>query len=162
MLSDDMRDFIWGLPKAGLHIHLEGTVGPQAPKLAARNCIDYPFKTVKEVEEALNNRTFGLESFLDFHYLLVSVIKTKEDFYELTYEFLRKCSENKVIYVEIKFDPQYHTEKGIKFDDIIKGIDMGRKDGFTDFGVEANLIMCINRERTVESAWEMMEQAYPL
>jgi adenosine deaminase len=161
MLSDDMRSFIEGLPKAELHVHIEGTVGSRAPQLAARNGIDYPFKTVKEVEKALNNRAFGLESFLDLHYLLVSVIKTKEDFYELTYEFLRKCSENNVVYVEIKFDPQYHTEKGIKFDAIIKGIDEGRKCGYRDFGVEANLIMCINRERTVESAWEMVEKAYP-
>lgn len=161
MLSDDMRNFIKGLPKAELHVHLEGTIGPQAPKLAERNGIDYPFKTEKEVEEALNYRTYGLESFLDYHYLLVSVIKTKEDFYELTYEFLSKCSDNNVVYVEIMFDPQYHTEKGIKFEDIIKGINEGRNDGYRDFCVEANLIMCINRERSVESAWKMMEQAYP-
>jgi adenosine deaminase len=68
---------------------------------------------------------------------------------------------NGVVYVEIKFDPQFHTEQGISFDDMIKGIDEGRKDGLRDFGVECNLIMCINRERTVVSAWEMMEQAYP-
>jgi adenosine deaminase len=161
MLSDDMLNFIKGLPKAELHVHLEGTVGQKAPKIASRNNIDYPFKTVNDVKEALDKRTYGLESFLDLHYLLVSVIRTREDFYELTYEFLRKSCENNVVYVEIKFDPQYHTEKGIKFEDIIKGIDKGRNDGYRDFGVMANIIMCINRERTVESAWEMMEQASP-
>ena len=61
----------------------------------------------------------------------------------------------------VKFDPQFHTEQGISFKDMINRIDEGRKDGLRDFGVEVNLIMCINRERTVESAWEMMEQAYP-
>jgi len=161
-VSADMLEFIKGLPKAELHVHLEGTVSPETVlKLAARNGLDYPFKTVKDVEGALNNRTVGLESFLDLHYLFVSVIKTREDFYDVTHAFLRKCRENNVVYVEIKFDPQFHTEQGISFDDLIKGIDEGRKDGYRDFGVEANLTMCINRERTVERAWEMMEQAYP-
>ena len=157
-----MRSFIEGLPKAELHVHLEGTVLPATVlKLAARNGMDYPFKTVEEIKEALDSRTAGLVSFLDLHYLFVSVIKTRDDFYEVTYEFLRTCKANNVVYVEIKFDPQFHTEQGISFDDMINGIDQGRKDGLTDFGVEANLIMCINRERTVESAWEMMKQAYP-
>ncbi len=154
-ISDDMRDFIEGLPKAELHVHLEGTLGPETVlKLAASNELDYPLKTVRDIEDALNNRTAGLVSFLDLHYLFVSVIKTREDFHEVTYEFLRKCRENNVVYVETKFDPQLHTEHGIPFPDIIKGIDQGRKDGYRDFGVEANLIMCINRERTLESAWE--------
>ena len=161
-ISDEMRYFIEGLPKAELHVHLEGTFGPEIVlKLAARNGLDYPLKTVKDVEDALDNRTVGLVSFLDLHYLFVSVIKTREDFFEVTYEFLRKCGENNVLYVEVKFDPQFHTERGILFDDMIQGIDEGRRDGYKDFGVEANLIMCINRERTVESAWEMMDQAYP-
>lgn len=161
-VSDDMREFIKGLPKAELHVHLEGTVSPETVlKLASRNGMDYPFKTVKEIEEALNNRTSGLVSFLDLHYLFVSVIKTKNDFYEVTYKFLRTCKANNVVYVEFKFDPQFYTEQGITFDDMITGIVEGRNDGLKDFGVEANLIMCINRERTVESAWEMMERAYP-
>jgi len=161
-VSDEMRSFIEDLPKAELHVHLEGTVLPATVlKLAERNGMDYPFKSGEEIQEALDSRTVGLVSFLDLHYMFVSVIKTRADFYEVTYEFLRTCMNNGVVYVEIKFDPQFHTEQGISFDDMIKGIDEGRKDGLRDFGVECNLIMCINRERTVESAWEMMEQAYP-
>jgi adenosine deaminase len=161
-ISDEMIEFIEGLPKAELHVHLEGTIIAETVlKLVARNGMDYPFKSVEEIQEVLDNRTAGLESFLDLHYLFVSVIKTREDFYEVTYEFLRTCKANNVVYVEIKFDPQFHTEQGISFDDMINGIDQARKDGLRDFGVEANLIMCINRERTVESAWEMMDQAYP-
>ena len=160
--SKGMRQFIEGLPKAELHVHLEGTVLPATVlKLAKRNGMDYPFKTVEEVHEALDNRTTTLKSFLDLHYIFVSVIQTRDDFYDVTYDFLRTCKENGVVYVEIKFDPQFHTEQGITFDEMIKGIDEGRKAGFMDFGVECNLIMCINRERSVESAWEMMEQAYP-
>lgn len=161
-VPEEMRRFIEGLPKAELHVHLEGTVLPATVlKLAERNGMDYPFKTVEEIQEALDSRTTGLVSFLDLHYMFVSVIKTRADFYEVTYEFLRTCMENGVVYLEFKFDPQFHTEQGISFDEMINGIDKGRKDGFRDFGVEANLIMCINRERTVESAWEMMGQAYP-
>lgn len=161
-VTDEMRSFIEGLPKAELHVHLEGTVLPATVlKLAERNGMDYPFKSVEEILEALDSRTAGLVSFLDLHYMFVSVIKTRADFYEVTYEFLRTCMNNGVVYVEIKFDPQFHTEQGISFDDMIKGIDEGRNDGLRDFGVECNLIMCINRERTVESAGEMMEQAHP-
>ncbi len=161
-VSAEMRSFIEGVPKAELHVHLEGTVLPATVlKLAERNDMDYPFKSVEEIQDALDSRTTGLVSFLDLHYMFVSVIKTRADFYEVTYEFLRTCMDNGVVYVEFKFDPQFHTEQGITFDEMIKGIDEGRKDGFRDFGVEANLIMCINRERTVESAWEMMEEAYP-
>jgi adenine deaminase len=161
-VSNEMLSFIEGLPKAELHVHLEGTVLPATVlKLAERNGMDYPFKSVEEIHEALDSRTTGLVSFLDLHYMFVSVIKTKSDFYEVTYEFLRTCMENGVVYVEFKFDPQFHTEQGISFEGMIKGLDEGRKDSLRDFGVEANLIMCINRERTVESAWEMMEQAYP-
>ena len=159
-ISNQLRNFINGLPKAELHVHLEGTVKPEtALKLAKRNKMDYPFKSVHDIQEVLDNRTIGLESFLDLHYLLVSVIKTGEDFYDITYEFLKTCKENNVVYVEIKFDPQSHTEHGLTFHEMIKGIDEGRKAGYRDFGVEANLIMCINRDRTVESAWEMMDQA---
>ncbi len=161
-VSVEMRSFIEGLPKAELHVHLEGTVLPATVlKLAERNGMDYPFKSVEEIQDALDSRTAGLVSFLDLHYMFVSVIKTRADFYEVTYEFLRTCMNNGVVYVEIKFDPQFHTEQGISFDNMIKGIDEGRRDGHRYFGVECNLIMCINRERTVESAWEMMEQAYP-
>ncbi len=161
-VSDEMRRFIEDLPKAELHVHLEGTVLPVTVlKLAERNGIDYPFKTVEEVQQALDSRTTSLKSFLDLHYMFVSVIKTRADFYEVTYEFLRTCMNNGVVYVEVKFDPQFHTEHGISFEEMIKGIDEGRRDGLRDFGVEANLIMCINRERTVESAWEMMDMAYP-
>jgi adenosine deaminase len=112
-ISDDMKKYIEGLPKAELHVHFEGTVGSQAIKLAESNNIDYQFKTVKEVENALNNRKVGLESFLDLHYKFVSVITTREDFHEITYEFLRNCRENNVVYVEIKFDPQPHIDRGI-------------------------------------------------
>lgn len=161
-VSENLRNFITGMPKAELHVHLEGTIRPETVlKLAKRNKLDYPFRTVEEIKHALDNRQATLESFLDLHYLLISVIKTGRDFYDVTYDFLRTCRENNVVYVEMKFDPQFHIEQGITFDEMIREIDAGRKDSYRDFGVTANLIMCINRERLLESAWEMMEQARP-
>jgi adenosine deaminase len=160
--SEDMDEFITNLPKVELHLHIEGTLSPKTIlKLASRNKMDYPLKTINDIKNSLDNRDLGLASFLDHHYLVVSVIQTQTDFYEITYEFLKKCRENNIIYVEIFFDPQFHTSRGISFDDIIKGLDKGCRSGAKSFGVESNLIMCINRERTVESAFEMLEQAHP-
>ena len=161
-ISKDMRKFITDMPKAELHVHLEGTVRPETVlKLAERNSMNYPLKTVGDIQHALSSRQATLESFLDLHYLLISVIKTGRDFYDITYDFLRTCKENNVVYVEMKFDPQFHTEQGISFDEMIHHIDDTRKQGYQDLGVKTNLIMCINRERSLESAWEMIDQAYP-
>ncbi|OQX64590.1 MAG: adenosine deaminase [Anaerolinea sp. 4484_236] len=157
-----MKEFITNLPKAELHLHIEGTLSPQTIlKLADRNNIDIPYRSVKDIENALANRPAGLKGFLDHHYLTVSLIQTQEDFYEITYELLRDCQENNIVYVELFFDPQFHTERDIPFEAVINGIDQGRRDGAKAFGVEANLIMCINRERSVESAFEMLAQARP-
>ncbi len=162
MVPRDMHGFIVNLPKAELHLHIEGTLSPETIlRLASRNKMDYPLKTVQDIENALLNREAGLASFLDHHYRVVSVIQTREDFHDVTYELLRKCSENNIVYVETFFDPQYHMARGIPFEDVIEGIDGGRRNGAASFGVEANLIMCINRERNVESAFEMLEQAHP-
>ena len=80
-VSVEMRSFIEDLPKAELHVHLEGTILPATVlKLAERNRMDYPFKTVEEIQEALDSRTTSLKSFLDLHYMFVSVIRTKADF----------------------------------------------------------------------------------
>jgi len=162
MESGNMREFIANLPKAELHLHIEGTLSPQTIlKLVARNNVDFPYKSVEAVNNALANREPGLVGFLDHHYLVVSIIQTQADFYEVTYELLRTCQENNIVYVELFFDPQFHTARGISFEAVINGIDGGRCDGAEAFGVEANLIMCINRERSVESAFEMLAQARP-
>jgi len=162
MDSEYMHKFISNLPKAELHLHIEGSLSPETIlKLASRNEMDYPFKTVDDVENAFMSRKAGLASFLDLHYLVVSVIQTREDFHEVTYELLRKCRDNNIVYVEAFFDPQYHTARGISFDDVVEGIDGGCRDGVESFGVEANLVMCINRERSIESAFALLVHARP-
>jgi adenosine deaminase len=160
--SSNMEEFIRHLPKAELHLHIEGTLGPGTIlALTARNGIDFPYRSVEEIEAALASREPGLVGFLDHHYLVVPLIQTEADFYQVTYELLRSCRENQIVYAELFFDPQVHTTRGIPFEAMMDGIDGGRNDGAETFGVEANLIMCLNRERSAESAFEMLAQARP-
>lgn len=162
MVFNNMQEFITYLPKAELHVHIEGTLSSQTIlKVATRNKISFPYKSVEEINNALAKRKPGLAGFLNHHYLVNSVVQTQVDFYEITYELLKKCKENNIVYIEMFFDPQFHTTRGIPFETVINGIHQGRCDGSEIFGVEANLIMCINRERSVESAFEMLEQARP-
>ncbi len=157
-----MKKFITHLPKAELHLHIEGTLEPHTIlKLVERNKIDFPYKSEEEIKEALAARPAGLVGFLDHHYMMASLIQTEEDFYDVTYELLKVCKENNIVYVELFFDPQFHTARGIPFEAVINGIDRGRREGADAFDVEANLIMCINRDRSAESAFEMLEQARP-
>ncbi|MBT4527914.1 MAG: adenosine deaminase [Deltaproteobacteria bacterium] len=150
------------MPKAELHLHLEGSINSTTLiKLAKRNNSEFPYQTTEEIENALANRPPGLQGFLDHHYERVLVLQKQLDFFETTYELVKTCKVNNIKYLELFFDPQFHTARGISFDDIIMGIDEGRKKGFLDFGVEVNLIMCINRERTISSGFEMLEQAKP-
>ena len=151
MIFNNMQEFITNLPKAELHVHIKGSLSSQTIlKIATRNKIDFLYKSVEEINNALAKRKQGLAAFLDHHYLVVSIIQTQADFYEITYELLRKCKENNIVYIEMFFDPQFHTTRGIPIETVINGIHQGRCDESETFGVEANLIMCINRERSVE------------
>lgn len=157
-----MRTFIANMPKAELHLHIEGTLSPETIlRLAQRNGVDFPYRSVEEIRQALAARPAGLEGFLDHHYLRIPLLQTERDFFDMTFDLLRSCKENNIVYTELFFDPQVHTSRGISFDDVIEGIDRGRRSGAEAFGVEANLIMCINRDRSVESAFEMLDQARP-
>ena len=160
--SEDMRAYLAGMPKAELHVHLEGTLSPGTiVEITNRNDIDY-FTSVAEVEQSLANRPPGLMGFLEHHFKSQNVMQTKQDFYDATYNLVEKLHENNIIYADLFFDPQAHTSRGIAFNDMFAGIDTGRRDAEAKFGVTVNLIMCINRERSVESAFEMLDQAYPV
>jgi len=157
--AEGMRTFLAGLPKAELHLHLEGTLSPETiVEITSRNGIDY-FTTIEEVEQSLANRPPGLMGFLEHHFKSQNVLQNRQDFYEATYNLIEKLHENNVIYVDLFFDPQAHTSRGIAFNDMFEGIDAARLDAEVNFGVTVNLIMCINRERSVDSAFEMLDQA---
>jgi len=160
--SEDMRAYLAGMPKAELHLHLEGTLSPETiVEITNRNDIDY-FKSVAEVKQSLANRPPGLMGFLEHHFKSQNVMQTKQDFYDATYNLVEKLHENNIVYADLFFDPQAHTSRGIAFNDMFAGIDAGRRDAEAKFGITVNLIMCINRERSVDSAFEMLDQAYPV
>ena len=156
----DMQSFLAGMPKTELHLHLEGTLSAETiVEITKRNGIEY-FTTVAEVEQSLADRPPGLMGFLEHHFKSQNVMQTRQDFYDATYKLIEKLHDNNVIYADLFFDPQAHTSRGIPFDEMFKGIDDGRRDAEAEFGVAVNLIMCINRERSVDSAFEMLDQAH--
>ncbi|HEY8190000.1 MAG TPA: adenosine deaminase, partial [Micavibrio sp.] len=152
--------FIEGLPKLELHVHIEGTLEPELMfALAQRNKIDIPFKTVEEVHNAykFNN----LQDFLDIYYQGMSVLRTEQDFYDLTFAYLKRIASDNVMHTEIFFDPQGHTDRGVPFETVLNGITRALDDGHKDFGISSRLIMCFLRHLSEESAFETLEQALP-
>jgi len=107
--TDDMRAFLAGMPKAELHLHLEGTLSAETiVEITNRNGIDY-FTTIAEVEQSLANRPPGLMGFLEHHFKSQNVMQTRQDFYDATYSLIEKLHENNVVYADVFFDPQAHT-----------------------------------------------------
>lgn len=154
------REWLNSLPKVELHLHLEGSLEPELMfELAKRNNIELAFETVAEVREAyqFNN----LQDFLDIYYQGANVLKSEVDFYDLTWAYLEKCKQQNVMHVEPFFDPQTHTDRGIKFDTVINGISRALKDGEEKLGISSKLIMCFLRHLSEEAAFDTLQQAEP-
>ena len=157
----EMLNYLTAMPKAELHLHLEGTLSPETiVEITTRNDLDY-FRSVADVRASLASRPPGLMGFLEHHFKSQNVMQSRQDFYDATYNLAKKLKENNIIYSEIFFDPQAHTSRRIAFDDVIDGIHSARVAAQKEFGITMNLIMCINRERSVDSAFEMLDQALP-
>jgi adenosine deaminase len=155
-----MRDFIQQLPKAELHVHLEGTLEPEHIfSLAQRNGIALKYKTPAEVVAAYDFH--DLPSFLAIYYAAMDVLREEEDFYELALHYFRRAAAQNVVYVEPFFDPQAHTSRGVAFDTVISGISRAQEEARRSLGVESNLIMCFLRDMSAESAAEHLEMAIP-
>lgn len=153
-----MKEFIKQLPKAELHLHIEGSLEPELMfELAKKNSIEIPYKTVEEVKEAYNFT--NLQSFLDIYYAGAKVLITKEDFYALTWDYILKCKENNIIHTEIFFDPQTHTQRGISFKTVISGIKEALVDAKKEFGISSEIIMCFLRHLSEKEAFETLEQS---
>ena len=134
--------FIRALPKAELHLHIEGSLEPtQLLAFAERNKVEIPFKTVDEVQKAyaFNN----LQEFLDIYYQGMSVLQNEEDFYELTKAYMKRVAQDGCVHAEIFFDPQGHTERGVAFEPVIEGILRGLEDSEKEFGISSELIFCL-------------------
>jgi adenosine deaminase len=153
-----MNKFIQALPKVELHLHIEGTLEPELMfKLAKRNNINIPFKSIKEVKEAYNFQ--HLQSFLDVYFQGTEVLIKEQDFFDLTWAYLLRCQEDNVVHTEIFFDPQAHTERGVSFDTVANGIHSALTKGTNELGISSKLIMCFLRHLDEVSAFETLAQA---
>ena len=153
-------ELIRALPKAELHVHIEGTFEPELMfAIAQRNQIDIPYKSVEEIKQAYNFH--NLQSFLDIYYAGANVLIHEQDFYDLAWAYFEKCAEDHVVHTEIFFDPQTHTDRGVAFATVITGLKRACDDAQTKLGISAQLIMCFLRHLTEEAAFETLAQALP-
>jgi len=155
-----MLHFINQLPKAELHLHIEGTFEPELMfEIAKRNDIKIKYNSVEEVRNAYQFDC--LQDFLDIYYAGAGVLIHEQDFYDLTYSYLEKCAEQNVRHTEIMFDPQTHTDRGISFETVINGISNACKDSEKKLGVTSLLIMSYLRHLSEEEAFKTLEQSLP-
>lgn len=160
-MEDTARtEFINRLPKAELHLHIEGSLEPELMfELAQRNGIAIPFATVDEVRQAYDFS--NLQDFLDIYYQGMGVLQTEQDFFDLTIAYLERAKADNVRHVEIFFDPQGHTERGIAFETAIGGILRALDEGEARLGISNRLIMCFLRHLDEESALQSLADAEP-
>lgn len=155
-----MKDFISNIPKAELHLHIEGTFEPELMlAIAQRNKIELKYKSVDELKQAYNFN--NLQDFLDIYYQGAGVLINEQDFYDMTWAYLEKVHAQNVIHVEIFFDPQTHTDRGIKFETVINGIHKALQDAKTKLNISSKLILCFLRHLDEATALATLEQALP-
>ena len=152
--------FIDQMPKAELHLHLEGTLEPELKfELAARNGVDLPYASAAQMRSGYAFR--DLTSFLAAYYEGMTVLRTEQDFYDLAMAYFRTASAQHVVYAEVFFDPQAHTSRGIGFDTVIGGLHPARLDAQAQLGLRVQLIMCFLRDMSEASALAALEQSLP-
>jgi adenosine deaminase len=155
-----MEEFIQNMPKAELHLHIEGTFEPELMfEIAKRNNISIPYATVEELKNAYNFSC--LQDFLDIYYQGAQVLIREQDFYDLTMAYLRKCEQQNIRHTEIMFDPQTHTERGVSFETVINGIYRACEDAKKEFGISYVLIMSFLRHLSEEESFKTLKQAEP-
>ncbi|WP_373488691.1 adenosine deaminase [Blastomonas sp.] len=161
MTQTDWRArYIAGLPKAELHLHIEGSLEPELLfALAQRNQVTIPFKSVDDIRDAYNFS--NLQDFLDIYYQGMSVLRTPLDFYDLTWAYLERAAADHVRHVEIFFDPQGHTARGVPFAHVAEGILDALADGQRQLEISSRLIMCFLRHLDEASAEATLDEAAP-
>lgn len=155
-----ITDYIKKIPKAELHLHIEGTFEPELMfEIAQRNKVEIPYQSVEEVKKAYQFSC--LQDFLDIYYAGASVLLYEKDFYDLTMAYFAHCAEENVVHTEIMFDPQTHTKRGVSFETVINGIQKAREDAKEKYGISSLLIMSYLRHLSEEDAFETLEQSLP-
>lgn len=153
-----MIGFIEGLPKAELHLHIEGTLEPNLKfALAERNGVHLPAASVEEMRAAYAFDDLG--SFLAVYYEGMRVLLTEDDFFDLTLAYLEKARSQNVLYAEISFDPQAHTTRGVAFATVIRGIRRAQEAGRRELGIDTQLIMCFLRDMSADSAAATLDES---
>jgi len=156
----DRTGFIAGLPKAELHLHLEGSLEPEHMfALAQRNGVSIPFASAAQVRAAYDFS--NLQDFLDIYYQGMNVLRTEQDFYDLTWAYLARAHADAVRHVEVFFDPQGHTGRGIGFGTVADGILRALADAERQWGLTSRLILCFLRHLSEEEAFETLDEARP-
>jgi len=156
MLNEQLRHMLQAMPKAELHIHIEGSLEPELIfELAQRNGVSLPYASVEALRQAY--AFTDLQSFLDIYYAGASVLLTEQDFYDMTMAYLRRAAADNVRHAEIFFDPQTHTARGVPFRTVVDGIWRACQDG----PISATLIMCFLRHLSEEEAIATLEEALP-
>lgn len=159
-ITPSMRQLIQALPKAELHLHIEGSLEPELMfRLAKKNNVAIPYDTIEDVRRAYNFN--NLQSFLDIYYAGANVLQTQDDFYDLTWAYIEKCRENNIVHTEIFFDPQTHTERGVPFSAVIGGIKAALDDARSQHGITSCIIMCFLRHLSEADAFATLEEALP-
>ncbi|MHA6288383.1 adenosine deaminase [Maricaulis sp. CAU 1757] len=155
-----IKDLVQRLPKAELHLHIEGTLEPELMfELAKRNGLTIPFNSVEEIRAAYDFS--NLQDFLDVYYVGMKVLVTEQDFFDLTWAYLERAKADNVRHVEIFFDPQGHTDRGIAFETVVNGIHSALKQAESELGITSQLILCFLRHLSEEAAIATFREAIP-
>jgi adenosine deaminase len=159
-MTGDIDAFVRGLPKAELHLHIEGSLEPEmAFRLARRNKITLPYPSVEALRAAYDFT--DLQSFLDVYYATAAVLRTQEDFFDLTWAYMEKARSQGVVHAEIFFDPQTHTARGIPYDVVLDGITCALDEARERLHMTSRLILCFLRHLDESDAMRTLEEALP-
>lgn len=160
-MTNSLHDFIRGLPKAELHLHIEGSLEPELMfELAQRNNVSLPYGSVEEVRAAYDFS--DLQSFLDLYYAGAAVLQTEQDFYDLTIAYVQRALADNVRHVELFFDPQTHTARGIATATVFAGIARALRQARAEHGFSSGMILCFLRHLSEEDAFATLDAALPL
>lgn len=156
----DLHELIRALPKAELHIHIEGSIEPELMfHLAERNGIKLNYDSANALRNAYQFES--LQDFLDIYYAASSVLLHEQDFYDITWAYLLKAKENNIVHTEVMFDPQAHTSRGVPFSAVIGGIYRALVDGYENLGISFRLILSFLRHLGAEEGFKTIEEAVP-
>lgn len=160
-MKEALHALAGAMPKAELHMHIEGSLEPELIfALAKRNAVTLPFASVDALRAAYDFK--DLQSFLDIYYAGASVLLHEQDFYDMTRAYLLRAASDQVRHTEIFFDPQTHTDRGVPIETVINGISCALQDGEHEWGISSGLILCFLRHLSEEAAFDTLEQALPL